>query len=145
MAEIVRTIRAVELVKQLKPPLTDQQVTALALELDKLNLSSARLQEMAETVKRANTYGNIALEHWLDGQLLTPEELAERYRQMCGNVEQMHLDFKWEVEKEIRRRIQMAKEDKADPLTKELMSEVQTADEIVRLRIKVEELERVQP
>lgn len=127
--EIVDLIRGVELVKQIRPPLTDQQVTALTLELRKLGLSIDRLRVMAENVKRQNTYGTIALEYWIQGQLLTPEEVAEERRAMRTMLESERRELEWEVEKTIRRRVQDFKDgSKWDPLIQEMLA----AEEIAR-------------
>ncbi len=143
-AEVSRAVHEVMLAKQLNISLEARMM--LVADLMKMGLTRTRLRDMSENVKRQTTYGTIALEYWIQGQTLTPEEVAEERRQMRSMVENERREFAWAVEQEIRRRIRVAKQDKLfDPLTQELIQETAVADEITRLRLRVDELERTTP
>lgn len=84
--EVAKVVLEVELSKQLRPPLTDQQRTQLVRDLCATSLSVAQIKERGESVKLKDTYGTIALSYWLTDlvglrseiDLLVAKEIARR-------------------------------------------------------------------
>lgn len=77
MEAVLRT----EMLKQIRPPLTDQQRVALAVEIQAERWTPAELANRARSVALRETYGNLALHHWLEPLTMTAADarkLAER-------------------------------------------------------------------
>jgi hypothetical protein len=99
---ITRLIFKVELVKQLRPPLTQQQRTELALRLDEMKLTEEQLSLMAESVIRRSTYGTIALEYWIADDIVTQEELVAERLAIRREDERRRRNFENELDDRIR-------------------------------------------
>ncbi len=91
------------MVKQLDISIEHRAI--LIAELAKLRVTRSRLREMAESVKRRTTYGNIAFEHWIAGSLVTQEELVEERKSIQREDARRWRHFNDAVNAEIERRI----------------------------------------
>ncbi len=103
--EIVAEIRRVELLKQLRPALTDQQVAELALELTKQGWTVARLREKGESVALRDTFGTIALQYWLADSILTEEQTVAERQAVAREHAEMVNEFQLRVDRYVRDRI----------------------------------------
>jgi hypothetical protein len=85
----------VELSKQLRPPLTDQQRLQLAMDLQKFGMSAEELRRRGDSVKLKDTYGTIALSYWIDDLVMTKDEVMREVgrviAQRKADLEKMHV------------------------------------------------------
>jgi hypothetical protein len=102
---VVATIREVELKKQIKPPLTPQQIAALADEILKLNPTADRLKAMADSVLRAETFGTLAFQYWIADRLMTWEEMEMERAALGRERRELYKTFNEAVASEIQTRI----------------------------------------
>lgn len=103
--EIFRLILEVEAAKQLPNPLTDQQREVLMRLLAGLGVSIERLREMGQSVVRRSTYGTLAFEHWIAGEVLTKDELEAERAAMRREHTKHWQDIDFLIEQRIRQRI----------------------------------------
>ena len=71
---IARIIGEVELAKQIT--LTADQRAQLIHELNSRPYSLERIRQMGESVKLKETYGTLALHHWLEGEVMTRSDVT---------------------------------------------------------------------
>lgn len=131
MKEVSDLVSEVELAKQLKPPLTDQQRVQLVKDLYARAWTLARLRRAAEAVKLKDTYATIALQYWTDGDYICGEDLEEERAAISRMLERARVeidrmrreDFWDEITKEINRQIAVI-DSKLSPEGRERESEI---------------------
>jgi hypothetical protein len=106
--EIAHLVEEVEVSKQVRPPLTDQQRLSLILDLAGLSLPISRLREMAESVKIKPTYGTIAFEHWISSRVMLEADVVAEHQALENKERRMWERFDFAVEDRINERIARA-------------------------------------
>lgn len=148
MQEIMQAVLEAELVKQLRPPLTDQQRVALAKELKELSWTKPQLDARLKRVKLSDTFGTIALHHWTDeGDILTAAEAAAQRVQFRRELRAMEASIEHRVNAEIERRIQAVRsmrEEVQDPRVLELEVERAALQDAALERSKLVEIQIAQ-
>lgn len=67
----------VELAKQLKPPLTEQQRLQLVMDLSALGLTLGEIRDRGNSVKLKDTYGTIAFQYWVEDLVVLKTEAVK--------------------------------------------------------------------
>jgi hypothetical protein len=150
--EITKLVLEVEVSKQLRPQLNDQQRTLLVRDLAKFKFTLPELRERAMAVKCTDTYNSIALNYWVKDyclpKMVIEQERAElryEHRKALSKITQHIEQSVREHFDELRRIIKENVKDNDEALELELLDEALREQHLERerhrenLRLKVKE------
>ena len=135
LTEIAAIVAEVELTKQLRPALTEDQRAILFARLDALRLPVAEIQRMARSVMAKCTYGNIAFEHWVSDEVRPAWEINA---EISEERERLRNKFDRTVQEELERRIALCRAE----LTPEADEQFKRYAELDALRESLSECEK---
>jgi len=144
-------VMQVELAKQLKPPLTEQQRLQLVMDLSALGLTLREIRERGNSVKLKDTFGTIAFQYWVEDLVVLKTEAVnmaheiirrrkeELLKKATFSEEMLERMGLVEVDQALRRQYELQLErvrDKLKARVKRAKVFVRTAPEDIQLEVK---------